>query len=65
MQTVRTLGAELRQFQQGCMDMGTKEDESCTGRIWAVGFHYVTALSHLAQILKLINHFLDRTEHFS
>jgi hypothetical protein len=28
---------------QGIMGMGTKEDESSTGRIWAVGFHHVTA----------------------
>jgi len=35
--------------------MGTKEDESSTGRVWAVGFHHVTARSRLARVLKLIN----------
>jgi hypothetical protein len=28
--------------------MGTKEDESSTGRIWAAGFHHVRAHSRLA-----------------
>ena len=35
--------------------MGTKEDESSTGRIWAAGFHRVTARSGLAHVLKLVN----------
>jgi hypothetical protein len=56
MQTARMLEAEWRQVLQGCMGTGADEDESFTGRIWAAGFHYVTARSHLAQILKLINH---------
>jgi hypothetical protein len=34
---------------------GTKEDESSTGRIWAAGFHHVTARSQLAHVLKLMN----------
>jgi hypothetical protein len=34
---------------------GTKEDESSTGRVWAAGFHHVTARSRLARILKLMN----------
>jgi hypothetical protein len=33
---------------------GTKEDESSTGRVWAAGFHHVTALSRLARVLKLM-----------
>jgi hypothetical protein len=33
--------------------MGTKEVESSTGRIWAAGFHHVTAHSRLARVLKL------------
>ena len=33
---------------------GTKEDESSNGHVWAAGFHHVTALSHLARVLKLI-----------
>jgi hypothetical protein len=32
---------------------GTKEDESSTGRVWAVGFHHVTARSLLAHVLKI------------
>jgi hypothetical protein len=34
---------------------GQKEDESSTGRIWAAGFHHVTARSRLARVLKLMN----------
>jgi len=56
MQTARMPEAELRQVLQGSMGMGTKEDESSTGHVWAAGFHHVTARSHLARILKLINH---------
>jgi hypothetical protein len=36
--------------------MGTKEDESGTGRVWAAGFHHVTACSHLVRVLNLMNH---------
>jgi len=39
----------------GSMGMGTQEDESRTGRIWAAGFHHVTAHSRLAHVLKLMN----------
>jgi hypothetical protein len=35
--------------------MGTKEDESNTGHVWAAGFHHVTARSHLAHVLKLMD----------
>jgi len=35
--------------------MGTKEDESSTGRVWAAGFHHVTVRFRLACILKLMN----------
>jgi hypothetical protein len=35
--------------------MGTKEDESSIGRVWAAGFNRVLASSRLAHILKLIN----------
>jgi hypothetical protein len=55
MRTVRTLEAEWRQVLWGSVGMGTKEGESGTGCVWAVGFHHVTARSHLARILKLIN----------
>ena len=34
---------------RGSMGMGTKEDESSTGRIWAAGFHHVMARSRLAR----------------
>jgi len=29
----------------GSVGMGTKGDESSTGRVWAAGFHHVTARS--------------------
>ena len=37
----------------GSVGMGTKEDESSTGRVWAAGFHHVAARSCLVCILKL------------
>jgi len=40
---------------QGSMGTGTKKDESSTGRVWAAGFHHVTARSRLARVLKLMN----------
>jgi hypothetical protein len=55
MRTVRTLEAEWRQVLLGSMSMGAKEDESNTGHIRAAGFHHVTACSHLAGVLKLMN----------
>ena len=42
-------------ISQRSMGTGTKEDESCTGRVWTAGFHHVTARSHLAQAFKLTN----------
>ena len=39
----------------GSLSRGTKEDESTTGRVWAAGFHHVTARSGLARVLKLMN----------
>jgi hypothetical protein len=56
MRTVRTLEAEWRQVMWGGMCTGAKEDESITGRVWAAGFHHVTARSRLAGVLKLMNH---------
>jgi len=41
---------------QASMGMGTKEDESSTGHVWAAGFHHVMARSHLAHVLKLMKH---------
>ena len=40
---------------RGRVCMGTKEDESSTGRVWTAGFHRVTARSRLARVLKLTN----------
>jgi hypothetical protein len=37
------------------MGTGRKEDELSTGRVWAAGFHLVTACSRLALVLKLMN----------
>jgi hypothetical protein len=37
------------------MGMGTKEDKSGTERVRAAGFHQVTACSHFARVLKLMN----------
>jgi hypothetical protein len=55
LRTARTLEAEWRQVLQGSMSRGAKEDESSTGRVWAAGFHHVTARSRLAGVLKLRN----------
>jgi hypothetical protein len=35
--------------------MGTEEDESSTGRVWAAGFRHITARSRLVRVLKLMN----------
>jgi len=35
--------------------IGTKEDESSTGRVWAAGFHHVTARYRLARPPRLLN----------
>jgi hypothetical protein len=40
---------------RGSVGAGTKEDESSTGRVWAAGFHHVTACSRVARALKLMN----------
>jgi hypothetical protein len=56
MRTARTLEAEWRQVLCGSVSTGAKEDESRTERIWAAGFHHVTARSRLARVLKLMNH---------
>jgi len=53
--TARTLEAEWWQILRGSVGTGTKEDESSNGRVWAAGFHHVTARSRLARILKLMN----------
>ena len=38
----------------GSVGTGTKGDESSTGRLWAAGFHRVTARSGLALVLKFM-----------
>jgi hypothetical protein len=35
--------------------MVAKEDESSTGHVQAAGFQHVTACSHLARVMKLMN----------
>jgi hypothetical protein len=44
---------------------GTKEDESSTGRVWAAGFHHVTARSRLTRVLKLMNLYFFNFQIFS
>jgi hypothetical protein len=39
----------------GIVGTGEKEDESSTGRVWAAGFHHVTARSRLARVMELIS----------
>jgi len=39
----------------GSLGMGTKEDESSTGHIWAAAFHHDMVRSPLARVLKLMN----------
>jgi len=41
---------------QGSVGRRKKEDESSTGLMWVAGFHHIMARSHLAHILKLMNH---------
>jgi hypothetical protein len=45
--------------------MGTKEDQSSTGRVWAAGFHHVTARYRLARVLKLTKNFFFNFPFFS
>jgi hypothetical protein len=55
MGTARMIEAEWRQVLWGSVGTGAKEDESRTRRVWAVGFHHVTARSRLTGVLKLMN----------
>ena len=43
------MAASLR----GSVGTGTKEDESSTGRVWAAGFHHVTARSAWRAVFNL------------
>jgi len=40
---------------RGSVGMGTKEDESSTGHVWAAGFHHVMVCSGLARFLIHMN----------
>ena len=40
---------------RGSVGTGAKGDELSTGRVWAAGFHRVTARSGLARVLKPVN----------
>jgi hypothetical protein len=51
MRTAGMLEAEWRQLLLENMGMGTKENESSTGRVWADGFHHFAARSRLARVL--------------
>jgi len=53
--TARTLEAEWFQVCGEAWVRGQKEDELSTGRVWAAGFHHVTARSRLMRVLKLMN----------
>jgi head-tail adaptor len=55
MRTARTLEAEWRQVLWESGSTGANEDKSSTVRVWAAGFHHVTARSRLARVLKLMN----------
>jgi hypothetical protein len=55
MLAARTLEAEWWQFPRGSVRTGAKKDNSSTDRVWAAGFHDVTARSHLGRVLKLMN----------
>jgi hypothetical protein len=55
MQTARTVEAEWRPILRESLSTGVKDDESSTGRVWAAGFHRVTARSRLAGVLKIMN----------
>jgi hypothetical protein len=48
MRPARTLEAEWRHVLRVSVSTGAKEDEAITGRVWAAGFHHVTARSRLA-----------------
>ena len=49
--TARTLEAESREGKHGYGERGM------AGRVWAAGFHNVTARSRLARVLKIMNSF--------
>jgi hypothetical protein len=52
MRTARTLEAKWGQVLLESVSTRAKKDELSTGRVWAAGFHHVTARSRLASVLK-------------
>jgi hypothetical protein len=55
MRTARTLEAEWYQVLWGSVGAATTESESSAGRVWAAGFHHVTARSRLSRVLKVMD----------
>jgi hypothetical protein len=55
MRTARPLEAEWWPVLRGSVSTEAKEGESSTGRVWAAGFHRVTARSRLLRVLKFMN----------
>jgi hypothetical protein len=46
-------------------EYGTKEDEPSTERVWADGFHYVTARSRLKRFFESYEPFIYTVHHVS
>jgi hypothetical protein len=44
---------------RGSVSTGAKDAESLSGRVWAAGFHHVSARSLLARVLKLMKPFIS------
>jgi hypothetical protein len=55
MGTARTVRGEWWHVLRGSVGTEANKDESSTGRVWAAGFHHVTARSRLARVLKFMN----------
>jgi hypothetical protein len=49
---------------RGSVGTVTKEDESSTGRVWAAGFHHVTARSRLERVFKLMKLYFFNFQNF-
>jgi hypothetical protein len=59
MRTATTLEAEWRQVLWGSVSTEAKEDESSTERVWAAGFHHVTAHSRLVHVFETCELFIS------
>jgi hypothetical protein len=55
MRKEKTIETEWWQVLRGRVRTGTKEDELSTGRVWAAGFHHITARYPMTRVLKLMN----------